>query len=467
MKKVLMAVSGLAFLWSCMQNSAPQSGQGEFAEAKKTYAQYCSSCHGEKVEAFVDRKWQHGNDKDAIIASITNGWVENGMPAWKGTVSEEGIEGLADLIVNSLGTVNQYDFDDTEKTDTYVSEGMILKLEKVIDGVDSPWGLTSLPDGDLLITDREGDLWRVKSDQSKIKITGVPEVLAEGQGGLMDIALHPNYKENGWIYLTYAKSKGEGKDMLSTTALVRGKLEGNTLVQKEELFEALPYLPTRHHYGGRMAFDEENFLYFSVGDRGRRDDNPQSLSNGCGKIHRIYDDGRIPQDNPFVNTPNAVTSIWSYGHRNPQGLIYKADVDQIWEHEHGPRGGDEVNIIEKGKNFGWPVISYGINYDGTTFTSKTEEAGMVQPQIYYLPSIAPCGMTYVTSDKYPAWSGDILVGSLRFNYADRLVMRTNRIAEQRKELVNIGRMRNVFQAPDGYIYVGVERPGEVYRLLPQ
>ena len=467
MKQIAALVFGIALLISCAKNASIQKNDNQFAEARKTYGQFCATCHGEKVEAFVDRKWQHGKTKEEIITSITNGWLGNGMPAWKGTISEEGIAELADLIVTSLGTVNQYDFEEVEKTDTYTSQGMTLKIEPVLEGIDSPWGLTSLPDGSLLITDRKGDLWKVGTDNSKTKISGVPEVLAEGQGGLFDIKLHPDYGQNGWIYLTYAKSKEEGGKTLSTTAMMRGKLAGNTLVQKEELFEAHPYLTTRHHYGARMAFDNENFLYLSVGDRGKRDENPQSLANDCGKIHRFNDDGSVPQDNPFVNTPNAVKSIWSYGHRNPQGLIYKPDVDQIWEHEHGPRGGDEVNIIEKGKNYGWPVISYGINYNGTTFTDISAKEGMVQPQIYYLPSIAPCGMTYVTSSKYPGWNGDVLVGSLRFNYIDRLDISDNKIANQEKELINIGRLRNVFEAPDGYIYVGIENPGTVYRVTPK
>ena len=466
MKKLLAAAGALAIAIGCAKNASVKQGN-EFAETRKIYSQYCSSCHGEKVEAFVDRQWKHGKGREEIIASITNGWLDNGMPSWKGSISDENIANLADLIVSSLSTVNQYDFEEVAKTDTYEAEGMTLKTVPVLEGINSPWGLTSLPDGTLLITDRDGDLWKVGTDGSKIKISGVPPVLAEGQGGLFDIKLHPDFVNNGWIYLTYAKFKQEGDKTLSTTAMIRGKLAGNTLVQKEDLFEAQPYATTRHHYGARMAFDKDGYLYVSVGDRGNRDENPQSLENSCGKIHRLNDDGSIPTDNPFYNTPNAVKSIWSYGHRNPQGLIYKPDVDQIWEHEHGPRGGDEVNIIEKGKNFGWPVISYGINYNGTTFTNISAKEGMVQPQIYYLPSIAPCGMTYVTSDKYPAWKGDILVGSLRFKYVDRLDIQDNKIASQTKELVNAGRLRNVFEAPDGYIYIGIEDPGTVYRLMPQ
>jgi glucose/arabinose dehydrogenase len=327
--------------------------------------------------------------------------------------------------------------------------------------------MASLPDGSLLVTDRAGDLWKVGTDKSKAKISGIPEVLSAGQGGLFEVLLHPKYEENGWIYLSYAKSKKENGRVMSTTALVRGKLEGNTFAQKEEIFEALPYFSTRHHYGARMLFDNEGYLFLTVGERGMQDINPQSLESDCGKIHRFYDDGRIPEDNPFYNTPNAKKSIWSYGHRNPQGLVIDRVNNVIWETEHGPRGGDELNIIKKGENYGWPVISYGINYNGTTFTDLTEKEGMVQPQLYWIPSIAPCGMSFVTSDKYPAWQGDILAGSLRFKYVNKVAIKEGAPNGEEKLLINVGRLRNVVQAADGFIYVGIEDPGTVYRLVPQ
>lgn len=460
----------LAALASCSKKSGLNTGSDDtkqFADSRAIYDRYCSSCHGEKVEAFVDRKWLHGNSKDAIIASISNGYIDAGMPIWKNTIQPEDISKLADLIVNSLSTVDQYNFGDVEKTDTYKSKGITVKLETVIDGIDSPWGITTLPDGNLLVTDRAGDLWKIAPDKSKSKITGVPEVLATGQGGMFDIKLHPNYEENGWIYLTYAKHKNENGRVVSTTAMIRGKLRGNTLVSKEDIFEAVPYSSTRHHYGARMVFDNEGYLFVSVGDRGNRDKNPQSLSNSCGKIHRIKDDGSIPEDNPFYNTPDAIKSIWSYGHRNPQGLDIDRATNTIWEHEHGPRGGDELNIILKGKNYGWPVISYGINYDATTFTDKTENEGMLQPELYWIPSIAPCGMTYVTSDKYGSWQGDILAGSLRFKYLNKVDIKEGKVGNEEKLLPNIGRLRSVIQGDDGFIYVGVEKPGAVYKLLPQ
>jgi glucose/arabinose dehydrogenase len=207
-------------------------------------------------------------------------------------------------------------------------------------------------------------------------------------------------------------------------------------------------------------------MYFSIGDRGKRDRFPQTLDNSNGKVHRLFDDGRIPPDNPFINQEGAVASTYSYGHRNIQGMAMHPVTGAIWTHEHGPKGGDEVNIIEKGQNYGWPVISYGINYNGTKFTNITAKEGMLQPNIYYVPSIAPCGMAFVTSDKYPGWENNLLIGSLRFKYLERCVIENDQIVEQERLLEGIGRVRNVKMSPDGYIYVAVEAPGKILKLMP-
>lgn len=253
---------------------------------------------------------------------------------------------------------------------------------------------------------------------------------------------------------------------MATTAIMRAKLEGNRLTQQEDIFVAAPYLPTRHHYGSRLQFRTDGYLYFSVGGRGRREDNPQSLDNHCVKIHRITDDGGIPEDNPFAGQEGAMASIYSYGHRNPQGVTIHPETDDIWAHEHGPRGGDELNCIQKGLNYGWPVISCGINYNGTTFTNKTEMEDMEQPVIYWVPSIAPSGMAFVSGDRYPGWEGSLLVGSLRFKYVNLCRMEGNKVVEEEKLLKNIGRVRDVRLGPDGFIYVAVETPGYIFRLVP-
>ena len=305
------------------------------------------------------------------------------------------------------------------------------------------------------------------TDGTLNKISNVPTVLDKGQGGLLDVELDPNFAENNVVYISYSKFKKEGDKELATTAVVSATYSNNSLKDVTEIFEAQPYLSTKHHYGGRLEFDDKGYLFISVGDRGRRDDNPQSLENHCGKIHRVNPDGSIPEDNPFVNTEKAMKSIWSYGHRNPQGLVFDPKTGTLWEHEHGPRGGDELNVIKKAANYGWPLASFGLNYNGTIFTNLTEIEGMENSIKYWVPSIAPCGMAMVTSDKYGYWKGDILVGSLRFKYLAKVAI-DGMVAGADTPLVkNIGRMRNVKLDNEGYIYVSTELPGAIYKLIPK
>ncbi|MGB3145924.1 MAG: PQQ-dependent sugar dehydrogenase, partial [Maribacter sp.] len=249
------------------------------------------------------------------------------------------------------------------------------------------------------------------------------------------------------------------------TALMRAKLKDGNLVENEVLYKANPNTTIGQHFGARITFDNEGYLYFSIGERGAREENPQDISRDGGKIYRLYDDGRIPADNPFVNKEGAKTAIYSYGHRNPQGLVTHPESGRIWEHEHGPRGGDEINIIEKGANYGWPVITYGINYSGTPITEKTEMAGMTQPIHYWVPSIAPSGMAFVTTDNYKGWKGSLLVGSLAFQYLERLEFNGQKVLAREKLLPGEGRVRAIEEGPDGLIYVAVEGKG-IFKLIP-
>lgn len=335
--------------------------------------------------------------------------------------------------------------------------------EVVVPDLSIPWGMTFLPDGSMLITEKSGELIQYKNGQ-KINIEGAPSVYVRGQGGFLDIKAHPNYNNNGWIYMTYASSEGPGDG--GNTALIRAKLNENKLTDKEVLYKATPNTKKGQHWGSRIEFDNEDYLYFSIGDRGNRDVNPQDITIDCGKIYRLNDDGSVPQDNPFINVENAKTAIYSYGHRNPQGMVKNPFTGEIWINEHGPKGGDEINIVQKGKNYGWPVISYGINYSGTTFTDITKKEGMEQPVFYWVPSIAPSGMAIVSSNKYPDWKGNVLVGSLKFEYLERIILENNQVVKREKLFENIGRIRNVIQAPDGYIYVAVENLG-IVKIIPE
>lgn len=335
--------------------------------------------------------------------------------------------------------------------------------EIVVPDLIIPWGMVFLPDESLLITEKQGKLIHFK-DGKKTSIKGLPEIKVLGQGGLMDIELHPDYKNNGWIYISYASAEGDGEG--ANTAIMRFKLKNNTLIEKQVLYKASPNSKKGQHFGSRIEFDNDGYLFFSIGDRGNRDVNPQNINRDCGKIYRLHDDGKIPIDNPFVKDRNAKNAIYSYGHRNPQGMILHPETGELWTHEHGPRGGDEINIIKSGKNYGWPLVSYGINYSGTKFTDNTSLPGMEQPIHYWVPSIAPSGMTFITSDIYPEWKGNLLVGSLKFQYLNRCVMSNNKVIKEEKLIENLGRVRSVKQGPDGYIYVGVENVG-IVKIIPK
>ena len=348
-------------------------------------------------------------------------------------------------------------------TEDITKDQQDYKAELVVDGIEVPWGMTWLPDGSMLVTDRSGELYHVKDGQ-KTEIKNVPEVFARNQGGLLDVMIHPNYESNGWIYITY--SIVDKKEKGSHTALIRAKLENNALTSIEKLYQGSPNVKTAHHFGSRIAFDKYGYVYFTIGDRGQRDINPQDITKDGGKVYRLHDDGRIPSDNPFVGQKDAKEAIYSYGHRNPQGMAVNPRTGQVWVHEHGPRGGDEINPVTKAVNYGWPVITYGINYSGTKITDETARDGMQQPLYYWVPSIAPSGMAFVTSDVYPELKGHLVVGSLKFQYLEFLTLTNDeKVAKREKLLEGIGRVRSVRQGPDGHIYVGVDGEG-VFKMVP-
>ena len=337
------------------------------------------------------------------------------------------------------------------------------EYEIVVPGLQIAWGMAFLPDGSMLITEKSGELIHFKNGK-KQQVSGAPTVYNRGQGGFLDVRLDPEYETNGWIYFTYASPEGEGEG--GNTAIMRAKLENNSLTNKKVLYKASPNTTKGQHFGSRIAFDEQGYLYFSAGERGNRDENPQDITRDNGKVYRLNTDGSIPGDNPFVGQANAREAIYSYGHRNPQGMIYNPQTNEIWVHEHGPQGGDEINVVKKGKNYGWPVVTYGENYDGTPITDKTSGPEFEAPIYYWLPSIAPSGFTYVTSDKYPELKGDLLVGSLKFQYLEHLSLDGKTVTARERLLQDIGRVRDVVQGPDGFIYVSVEGKG-IVKLLPK
>ena len=345
-----------------------------------------------------------------------------------------------------------------------------FNVETVVTGLTMPWATAFLLNGDMLVTERAGKLRLVKDGKlDPVEITGLPKVFYRGQGGLLDVVLHPDYAKNGWIYLSYSSPKAEGEegeDAGANTALMRAKLKDHTLTDVQVIFKALPNVKSTPHFGGRIVFDKKGYVFLSLGERGKQAAS-QELSKDQGKVVRLHEDGKIPTDNPFVNTPGAKPEIWSYGHRNPQGMVMNYSTGVLWEHEHGPQGGDELNIVEKGKNYGWPLITYGIGYDNSIISKDTAMVGLEQPVIYWKPSIAPCGMDFITSNKYKGWKGDLLVGSLKFNYLQHLVMQGNKVLRREIILEKIGRVRDIRQGPDGYIYVVLENSGSIVRIIPK
>jgi len=351
-----------------------------------------------------------------------------------------------------------------DETYAVQTDELLIKVDTLYTDFDNPWGMTWIEDGKMLVTENKGEILIFKDDQfTGEKVQGLPAVWNVGQSGLLDITTHPNYEENGWIYISFGKNM---PDSTGATTIMRFKLEGNNAVQQEELITAGPAWKGGRHFGSRIVFDNDGYLYFSNGDKGNIPENAQDLSNSHGKIHRIYDDGRIPEDNPFVDVEGAVPSIWTYGNRNPQGLVYDKENDRIYETEHGPMGGDELNLIQKGKNYGWPVITYGQNYDGTPITEITEKEGMEQPLTYYVPSIATAGVALVTSDRYPAWKGDILIGALAKMHINRVDMDGATAGTQEIMLQDIGRVRQISESPDGYLYAITQGTGLMIKLIP-
>ena len=341
-----------------------------------------------------------------------------------------------------------------------------FKVTTLVEGLKHPWAMAFLPDNRILISERPGRLRLVEKGRLLAQaISGLPEIAAEGQGGLLDVALHPDYQNNGWIYFSYSADDVDGIG----TEVARARLEGMKLTNMEIIFRVEKKSEGGRHFGSRLVFDRDNYLYISVGERGDRP-RAQDVNDHAGSIIRLHDDGRVPKDNPFVGQRNAKPEIYSYGHRNPQGMTLQPKTGAVWTHEHGPQGGDEINIIQSGKNYGWPVITYGVNYGwGTKIGEGTKKLGMEQPLYYWDPSIAPSGMTFYEGDKFPQWQGNLFVGSLKFQLLVRLELQENKVIKEERLLAGeYGRIRDVRNGLDGYLYLLTDKEdGELLRLEPR
>jgi glucose/arabinose dehydrogenase len=376
------------------------------------------------------------------------------------------------------------------------SEKQTFKFEVVARDLETPWGLAFLPDGRLLVTERPGNLRIVEKGTLLPPVKGIPEVWVRQDGGLFDVEVHPAYAKTGWIFLSYseplqgfklppadpstasapAQAGGRGPEppsIPSMTVIVRGKIRDNAWVDQQVLYRGSTdlYTTANFHYGSRFVFDREGHLFYSIGDKGKTTD-AQDLSKPTGKIHRINDDGSVPKDNPFVNRAGAVPSIWSYGHRNPQGLAFDPATNKLWATEHGPRGGDALNLIEAGRNYGWAVVSHGME-PGIT---RSEQEGMESPKATWTPTIAPAGISFYGGTRYPGWKNNLFVTGLGGQQLRRLEITNDKVTHQEVVFNEFGRVRDIVIGPDGYFYLSLSLPGQrvsdttpgvIVRMVPQ
>ena len=388
------------------------------------------------------------------------------MPSFENTLSEEEIKSLVDFLYEEESRAGAVKPDPPAELE---SIDYAIKSDIWVDDLDIPWAIVFLNKDTALITERPGKLRVVVNGKLVVNpVSGTPLVLAEGQGGLMDVNIDRSYRQNGWIYLSYSheieQRSGEDRPP-AMTRIVRGRIRELKWVDEELIYEAPfeTYRTTRHHYGNRIVFDKKGYLYFSIGDRGARDQ-AQDPSRPNGKIHRIFPDGSVPRDNPFREV--GLSTLYTLGNRNPQGISVHPGTDEIWAAEHGPLGGDELNLIRKGVNYGWPVITYGRNYDGSSITDITRKEGYVQPSLYWKPSTAVCGIEFYQGDAFPKWKNRLLVGALKYEDVRILNIEDDRVMHQEVILKNHGRVRDIGFDPEGNVYVVVNDPDRVIRLSP-
>ena len=443
-------------------------------KVEEVYRENCASCHGAEMQgggggALADGVWKHGSTDADIAAAIAQGVPDAGMPAFGQSLSPETIRALVVYIREKekafvqSGKTSAPKLPDgpvRTKHTTHIVEPVVTG------GLETPWALAFLPDGRKLVTERIGRL-RILDQAWKLDpkpVRGTPAVLASGQGGLMDVAPAPDAGTSGWIYLSYSAPAPDGSKS-SMTKISRGRLAGGEWTDEQTIFEADPkhYTTSGRHFGSRIVFDSGH-VFFSIGERGEQD-KAQDIGLPNGKIYRVLPDGKIPADNPFANRPDALAAVWSYGHRNPQGLAVDPRDHRIYETEHGPRGGDEFNRILQGANYGWPLVCFGMNYDGTPLSALTEKEEIEPPLHHWTPSIATCGLAFYNGDAFPEWKNDFFAGGLR-GELHRLRLGDGKVIEDEVVLEGAGRVRDVRCGPDGLIYVVLNNPDIIVRLAP-
>lgn len=452
----------------------------------RLYQANCAKCHGQSGEGggagtrtlLTREKFDQALDRPFFDA-IKNGVPEAGMEAYGESMSDSEIWGLVVHIRELQADALRREFGSVPVTNgVYSTRDHKYRIETVIDsgrGLSVPWALDWLPDGRMLVTNRPGHMLLYDKGQLT-RIEGMPPVVDYGQGGLMEVAVHPQYAQNGWVYLAFNDPAQSGQARSGMTKIVRGKLrfagDSVTWTDQQTIFETTQdnYNGSAVHFGSRIKFDGKGHIFFSIGERGNGD-RAQDLARPNGKIFRVREDGTVPPDNPFVSEEDKakghLPQIWSYGHRNPQGLTFDLEGN-LWDTEHGPRGGDELNLIKKGANYGWPVVAFSINYNDTPYRVPwpSEGQNFEMPVFRWLPSIGACGMDLARGDKFSKWSGDILAGGLSGVNVDRIRVKGGKLIEREEIFHGHGRVRDVSVGPDGLIYIALNGPDKVVRLVP-
>jgi Glucose/sorbosone dehydrogenases len=443
--------------------------------AEQLYPMFCASCHGDdlrggKVASLLDPGRRAGDSDEALFRTIRDGLPRSGMPAFGATLDDAEIRSLVVFIRETALRTKEPVPRHAEPLPDGVRKGELhsWRAELVVEAFDVPWGFDFLPDGRMLVTDRVGTLHLVDGGRvAPEPIRGTPRVWVRDEGGLMAVAVDPEHAENGWIYLTFA-DPGDGDT--GNTKIVRGRIRDGEWTDEETIFAAPreSYTNRGMNFGSRLVFDGP-YLFFTFGERGEVGQ-AQDLSRPNGKVHRVFRDGRVPPDNPFVGRPDALGSIWSYGHRNPQGLARDPATGDLWESEHGPRGGDELNRVMPGRNYGWPLVTHGMNYDGTPISPRTGAPGLEPPVLHWTPSIAVSPLHVYTGDAFPRWKHQLFVGSLAQQKLFRMETKDGRVTHVELVFEKLGRIRDIKTGPDGLPYLALEipgpHPGRIIRLAP-
>lgn len=469
--------TGAALLCALLLIPAAFAAQPRTGAVAQRYQELCSNCHGDKMQggqagSLLDDVWTVGGDEASIERSLRTGFPEKGMPAWGAAIPEKEIRAMVIYILEqrALFKAGQIQFVKPADQVTAKSQLHDYQVSTWVGDLKEPYSLAFLTPDLAIMTEKRGHAYLIEKGRLAARpLIGLPLVDTTGQAGLFDVVAHPDYAKNGWVYFAFSDPQRNARgEAVSLTRIVRGKVNAKdgALVDQETIYQpkAEHYVKAGGvHFGGRMVFDRQGFLYLTIGERGGKMV-AQDLALPVGKVHRLHDDGRVPADNPFASNPQALATIWSYGHRNPQGLALDPVSGGLYSTEHGPRGGDELNLVERGRNYGWPVITYGMEYNGSAMTDLTHKEGMEQPLTYWVPSLAVCGVNFYTGDLFPKWKNHLFLATLAAQELRRIEVRGGKFVAQETIFKDLGRIRHVIGGPDGALYVLL--PERIARLAP-